>query len=86
MVRAATADRQYAAAGDSTIAGAAPADGLREVGAAQPDGQHQGPDGAAHPRRSHARRRAPPGDTIVEATSGNTGISFAAIGRAFGIP
>jgi len=27
-----------------------------------------------------------PGDTIVEATSGNTGISFAAIGRAFGHP
>lgn len=26
------------------------------------------------------------GDTIVEATSGNTGISFAAIGRAFGHP
>ena len=25
-----------------------------------------------------------PGDTIVEATSGNTGISFAAVGRAFG--
>jgi cysteine synthase A len=27
-----------------------------------------------------------PGDRIVEATSGNTGISFAAIGRAFGHP
>ena len=27
-----------------------------------------------------------PGDTIVEATSGNTGISFAAVGRAFGHP
>ena len=27
-----------------------------------------------------------PGATIVEATSGNTGISFAAIGRAFGHP
>ena len=27
-----------------------------------------------------------PGDTIVEATSGNTGIAFAAIGRAFGHP
>lgn len=27
-----------------------------------------------------------PGDTIVEATSGNTGISFAAIGRALGHP
>jgi cysteine synthase A len=28
--------------------------------------------------------RLEPGDTIVEATSGNTGISFAAVGRAFG--
>ena len=28
--------------------------------------------------------RLKPGDTIVEATSGNTGISFAAVGRAFG--
>lgn len=27
-----------------------------------------------------------PGDTIVEATSGNTGIAFCAIGRAFGHP
>src|SRR6187397_2009733 len=27
-----------------------------------------------------------PGDTIVEATSGNTGISFAVVGRAFGHP
>jgi cysteine synthase A len=27
-----------------------------------------------------------PGDTIVEATSGNTGIAFAAIGRALGHP
>ena len=31
-------------------------------------------------------RRARPGDVIVEATSGNTGISFAAIGRALGHP
>jgi cysteine synthase A len=30
--------------------------------------------------------RIEPGDTIVEATSGNTGISFAAIGRAMGHP
>ena len=30
--------------------------------------------------------RLQPGDTIVEATSGNTGISFAAVGRAFGHP
>lgn len=30
--------------------------------------------------------RIAPGSTIVEATSGNTGISFAAVGRAFGYP
>lgn len=30
--------------------------------------------------------RIRPGDTIAEATSGNTGISFSAIGRAFGHP
>jgi cysteine synthase A len=30
--------------------------------------------------------RIQPGDTIIEATSGNTGISFAAIGRALGHP
>ena len=30
--------------------------------------------------------RLKPGDTIVEATSGNTGISFSAIGRALGHP
>ena len=34
----------------------------------------------------HARGLIRPGDTISEATSGNTGISFAAIGRALGHP
>ena len=36
--------------------------------------------------RAYAEGRLGPGDTIVEATSGNTGISFAAIGRALGHP
>jgi len=36
--------------------------------------------------RAYAEGRLAPGDTIVEATSGNTGISFAAIGRALGHP
>ncbi len=35
---------------------------------------------------AHARGTIQPGDTISEATSGNTGISFAAIGRALGHP
>ncbi|GMU81261.1 MAG: cysteine synthase [Planctomycetota bacterium] len=34
--------------------------------------------------RAYERGELSPGDTIVEATSGNTGISFAAIGRALG--
>lgn len=37
-------------------------------------------------RRAYRDGRIRPGDTIVEATSGNTGISFAAIGRALGHP
>ncbi len=36
--------------------------------------------------RAHERGDLSPGDTIAEATSGNTGISFAAIGRALGHP
>ena len=36
--------------------------------------------------RAHAGEHVHPGDTIVEATSGNTGIAFAAIGRALGHP
>jgi cysteine synthase A len=35
-------------------------------------------------RRAYERGELKPGDTIVEASSGNTGISFAAIGRALG--
>jgi cysteine synthase A len=35
-------------------------------------------------RSAYAAGRIKPGDTIAEATSGNTGISFAAIGRALG--
>jgi len=37
-------------------------------------------------RRAYERGAIQPGDTIVEATSGNTGISFAAIGAALGHP
>lgn len=36
--------------------------------------------------RAYESGELKPGDTIVEATSGNTGISFAAIGRALGHP
>jgi cysteine synthase len=37
-------------------------------------------------RRAYLDGKLNPGDMIVEATSGNTGISFAAIGRALGHP
>jgi cysteine synthase A len=37
-------------------------------------------------REGYRCGRLRPGDTIVEATSGNTGISFAALGRALGHP
>jgi cysteine synthase A len=37
-------------------------------------------------KQGYANRLLRPGDTIVEASSGNTGISFAAIGRALGHP
>jgi cysteine synthase A len=37
-------------------------------------------------QRAYADGQIRPGDTIVEATSGNTGISFAALGRALGHP
>jgi cysteine synthase A len=37
-------------------------------------------------QRAYATGSIKPGDTIVEATSGNTGISFSAIGRALGHP
>jgi cysteine synthase A len=36
--------------------------------------------------RAYAEGKISPGDTIAEATSGNTGISFAALGRALGHP
>ena len=37
-------------------------------------------------KRAYQENHIQPGDTIAEATSGNTGISFAAIGRALGHP
>lgn len=37
-------------------------------------------------RQAYAAGLLQPGDTVVEATSGNTGIAFAAIGRALGHP
>src|SRR4051812_26525235 len=36
--------------------------------------------------QAYKQQKIKPGDTIVEATSGNTGIAFAAIGKALGHP
>ena len=36
--------------------------------------------------QAYLQQKIKPGDTIIEATSGNTGISFAAIGKALGHP
>ncbi|RYD93350.1 MAG: pyridoxal-phosphate dependent enzyme, partial [Sphingobacteriales bacterium] len=36
--------------------------------------------------QAYKQCRIRPGDTIIEATSGNTGIAFAAIGKALGHP
>ena len=37
-------------------------------------------------RKAYAQGKIRPGDTIAEATSGNTGISFSAVGRCLGHP
>jgi cysteine synthase A len=37
-------------------------------------------------KEAYARNKIKPGDRVIEATSGNTGISFAAVGRALGHP
>lgn len=37
-------------------------------------------------KRAYIEGRLKPGDTIIEATSGNTGISFSSLGRALGHP
>jgi len=49
--------------------------------AAEPDGEHQGPYGAAHSSESVCGWKLRPGDTITEVTSG-IGISFARLARA----
>ena len=59
---------------------------LRQKRANEFHRQHQGHDGVAHSSPGLCQGRYPLGDTIVEATSGNTGISFAALGRALGHP
>jgi hypothetical protein len=78
--------RQHAAARDRLPLVRSAANGVREMRDAQPDRKHQGPHGTAHHRACIRRWRLAAGDTIREATSGNTGISFAAVGRALGHP
>ena len=70
---------------DLEYQGTAPAH-LRQGREPQHDRQHQGPHGPAHPAQGYERGVLEPGAPIAEATSGNTGISFAALGRAMGHP
>jgi hypothetical protein len=51
---------------------------LRQGRTIEYDRTHQGPHGAAHPEEGYEERKIHSGDIIAEATSGNTGISFAA--------
>ena len=61
---------------------------LRQVREPEHDRERQRPDGALHSSRrpTNEVRHRTRCSLIVEATSGNTGISFSAIGRALGHP
>ena len=60
------------------------ADDIRQSRTPESHREHKGQDGPAHPLYRSPAGELKPGDTIAEATSGNTGISFAALGDAFG--
>src|ERR1039457_4904299 len=57
-----------------------------QVRADEPDGSIKGRMVCRILRAAYASGELKPGDTIAEVSSGNTGISFAAIGSALGHP
>jgi cysteine synthase B len=57
---------------------------LRQARVAEPRRLGEGPRGGAHDRRRRESGALLPGGTILDATSGNTGIAYAMIGAALG--
>ena len=79
--------RQYAYAGVELYLRRQTWQSVREMRAIYANRQHKVRSMALYViHQAYKNCKIKPGDTIVEATSGNTGISFSAIGKALGHP